>query len=68
MLLVPQLHTIIVNYTSQWFDFFDFANTIQSQMMLSGKGQAPDDTSFVRLKMVEINHSKAKFFNMETLS
>jgi hypothetical protein len=69
MLLVPRLHTIIVDYTPQWFDIFDFADAIQSRMMLFDGEQAPDDTSFARLEAVEINYFGAReSLNTKTLS
>ena len=68
MLLVPRLRTIIVDYAPQRFDMFDFAGAIQSRMMLSDEGQAPNDTSFARLETVEINCLRGEFFDTETLS
>jgi hypothetical protein len=55
--LVPKLLTLIVDYAPSRFNIFDFADTIESRMMLGGEleGLASDDPPVAGLKTVEIH-------------
>jgi hypothetical protein len=55
--LVPKLHTLIVDYHPSFFNIFDFADAIESRMMLGGelKGLASDNLLVAELKTVEIH-------------